>query len=67
VRAKAGVATGGLANPIVSTGETIGAAVLAFLAIALPILTLVVVVLLLAWFARKAGRILRRRRGPAAD
>jgi hypothetical protein len=67
VRAKAGVATGGLANPIVSTGETIGASALAFLAIALPILTLVLVVLALVWFARKAGKVLRRRRGSAAE
>lgn len=67
VRAKAGVATGGLANPIVSTGETIGAGVLAFLAIALPLLTLVLVVLLLAWLVRKASNVLRRRRSAATD
>jgi Domain of unknown function (DUF4126) len=67
VRAKAGVATGGLANPVVSTGETLGASALALLAIALPVLGLVLVVLLLWWVMRRAGRILRRRRGASAD
>jgi hypothetical protein len=67
VRAKAGVATAGLANPVVSTGETIGASVLAVLAIALPLLGLVLGLLLLAWLARKAGKLLFSRRGSPAD
>jgi hypothetical protein len=67
VRAKAGVATAGLANPVVSTGETIGASVLALLAIALPLLGLVLGLFLLAWLARKAGKVLFSRRDRPAD
>jgi hypothetical protein len=58
VRTKSGVMTGGLANPIVSTAETVGATGLALFAVALPIITLVVVVALLVWVVRR----LRRRR-----
>ncbi len=57
--------TGGLANPVVSTAETVGATGLALFAIALPVLALVVVVVLLAWAWRKARRLLGRRRGTA--
>jgi hypothetical protein len=68
VRAKSGVMTGGLANPVVSTVETVGATGLALFAIALPILTLVVVIALLVWLARRAGRLLGRgRKGRSAD
>jgi hypothetical protein len=66
VRAKSGVMTGGLANPVVSTAETVGATGLALFAIALPVIALIVVLLLLVWIGRRAGRALaRRRRGPA--
>jgi hypothetical protein len=58
LRAKSGVATGGLANPVVSTVETIGATGITLLAIAVPILCFVAVVALLWWAARKAGRLL---------
>lgn len=58
LRAKSGLATGGLANPVVSTVETVGATGLAVLAIAVPLLCLVAVVALLWWAARKAGRLL---------
>jgi hypothetical protein len=65
LRAKSGVMTGGLANPVVSTVETIGATGTAVLAIALPLLCLVAVVALLWWATRKAGRLLfGRRTGP---
>jgi hypothetical protein len=58
LRAKSGVATGGLANPVVSTVETVGATGITLLAIAVPILCFVAVVALLWWAARKAGRLL---------
>jgi hypothetical protein len=62
VRAKSGVATGGLANPVVSTAETIGATGLALFAIVLPVLALAVVVLLVVWLVRRIRRFLARRR-----
>jgi hypothetical protein len=62
LRAKSGLATAGLANPVVSTVETVGATGLAVLAIAVPVLCLVAVVALLWWVARKAGRLLFGRR-----
>jgi len=62
LRAKSGVATGGLANPVVSTVETVSATGIAILAIAVPVLCFVAVVALLWWGARKAGRLLFGRR-----
>ena len=62
LRAKSGVATGGLANPVVSTVETVSATGIAILAIAVPVLCFVAVVVLLWWVARKAGRLLFGRR-----
>jgi hypothetical protein len=56
VRAKTGLATGGLGNPVVSTVETVGATGLSILAIALPLACLVLVVLLLVWILRRTGR-----------
>lgn len=58
LRAKSGLATGGLANPVVSSVETVGATGLTVLAIAVPLLCFVAVVALLWWVARKAGRLL---------
>lgn len=67
VRAKSGIMTGGLGNPAVSTAETIGATGLSLFAIALPFVALVVIVVLLVWLARKAGRfILGRGAGTTA-
>ena len=65
IRAKSGLMTGGLANPVVSTVETAGAAGIAVAAIVVPILALIAVIALLYWAARKAGRVLfgRRRSG----
>jgi len=62
LRAKSGVMTGGLANPVVSTVETVGATGLAVLAIAVPLLCLAAVVALLYWATRRAGRLLFGRR-----
>lgn len=64
LRAKSGLATGGLANPVVSTVETVGATFLALMAVVVPILCFVAVVVLLFWAARKAGRLLFGRRNP---
>jgi hypothetical protein len=64
LRAKSGALTGGLANPVVSTVETVGATGVALFAIVLPILTLVAVVAVLYWATRKAGRVLFGRRQP---
>ncbi len=68
LRAKSGAMTGGLANPVVSTVETVGATGLAVLAIVVPVLCLVAVVALLYWGTRKAGRLIfgRGRTPPQA-
>lgn len=58
LRAKTGAMTGGLANPLVSTVETVGATGLAIMAIIVPLLCLVAVVALLYWATRKAGRLI---------
>lgn len=58
LRAKSGVMTLGLANPIVATVETVGATGLAVLAVVVPLLTLAAILLLLYWATRKAGRLL---------
>lgn len=65
VRAKSGLMTGGLANPAVSTVETLGATGLALFAIAMPLLAWLAVVLLLAWIVRRTGRFLSSRRRAA--
>jgi uncharacterized paraquat-inducible protein A len=57
VRAKAGLATGGFANPVVSTGETAGAVVTAIAAIVIPVLCLIGLAVLLFWIGRRAHRI----------
>jgi hypothetical protein len=62
VRAKTGIVTAGLGNPVVSTAETIGATTISILAIAAPILCLFVVIALLFWAMRKAGRSVFKRR-----
>lgn len=62
VRAKSGVTTAGLANPVVSTVETTGAVVLSILAIVLPVLSLIAILFLLFWTTRKVGRLVFGRR-----
>jgi hypothetical protein len=64
LRAKTGVATAGLGNPIVSTAETVGASAVSLLAIVLPALILVVVMALVSWLLVKLLR--RRGRGSPA-
>ena len=67
VRAKSGLMTGGLANPVVSAAETVGATGLALLAVALPIITLGVVVALLVWVVRRVRRRLVGREAGAVE
>jgi hypothetical protein len=67
LRAKSGALTGGLANPVISTVETVGAIGVALFAIVLPVLTLVALVTLLYWATRKTGRLLFGRRSPKSE
>ena len=60
VRAKAGLTTAGLANPVVATGETAGAVGLAIAAIVVPLVCLFVVAVVVLWLARKALRFMSR-------
>ncbi len=64
VRTKAGLATAGVANPVVSTAETVGALGVAALAIAVPLLSLLAIIVFLVWALRRAGRLLFGRRPP---
>lgn len=52
--------TGGLGNPVVATGEWVGALLLTILAIVLPLLALLLLVVLAVWLLRR-----RRRQEPA--
>jgi hypothetical protein len=61
VRAKTGVATAGLGNPVVSTAETAGATLLSVLAIALPLLCLLLVAVVLFWSVRRIARFFAAR------
>lgn len=62
LRAKSGVMTGGLGNPVVATVETAGATGLSLFAIALPFIALLAIVVLLAWVVRKSGKLLFGRK-----
>jgi hypothetical protein len=62
IRAKSGLMTGGLGNPVVSTAETIGATGLSLFAIALPLVALVLIFVLLFWVVRRTGRFFSGRR-----
>jgi hypothetical protein len=64
LRAKSGLTTGGLANPVVATGELGGAVGLSALAIFVPVLAVVAVAALL-YAAFRLGRRLWRRGAPS--
>lgn len=66
VRAKTGIATAGLGNPVVSTVETVGATGLSILAIALPLLCLLLVAAVLFWAVRRIARFAKARRNAQA-
>jgi hypothetical protein len=61
-RLKSGVFTGGLANPAVSTAEWMGALAMAMLAVLVPVVALGVVVVVLFFIIRRAGRVVFGRR-----
>jgi hypothetical protein len=56
VRAKSGLFTGGLANPIVSTSESAGALVLAVIAILVPLVCFALLAVLFVWTIRRFRR-----------
>ena len=58
LRAKTGIATLGVGNPIVSTGETMGAVVIALAAVFVPVVCLIVLVVTLVWVRRRRRRTL---------
>ena len=60
VRAKAGLTTAGLANPVVATGETAGAVGVAVAAIVIPVVCLLAVAVVVLWLARKGLRFMSR-------
>jgi hypothetical protein len=68
LRAKSGVMTAGLANPVVATVETVGATGMAVLALLVPLACLAAIVALLYWVTKKTGRLLfGRNRGTQAS
>jgi hypothetical protein len=66
-RASSGVATVGLANPLVATGEIAGALGLSIAAIVIPIVCALVVLVMLGWLALRTRRFLRNRRDTATS
>jgi len=61
-RAKTGIATAGLGNPVVSTAETVGATSLSLFAILAPLVCFILVLLLVVWLGRKVSNFFRRKR-----
>jgi hypothetical protein len=61
VRAKTGLATGGLGNPVVSTGETAGAVGISVFAIVVPLACLLALAVFFMWVGRRAQRMMARR------
>lgn len=53
--------TAGAGNPVVATGELLGALALSLLGLLLPLLGAAVVIVLLVVMARRAGRLWRDR------
>jgi len=62
LRLKSSALTGGLGNPLVATGEWIGAIITALLAIIVPLICLALLIVLVILVVRKAGRLLFGRR-----
>jgi hypothetical protein len=65
LRAKSTVATGGLGNPVLATGELGGSLLISLLALAVPVLALLLIVLLLVAVYRLVRRLARVGRAPA--
>ncbi len=64
-RLKSTTLTGGMANPVVSTGEWVGALFVALMAVLLPFIGLALSVLLLVYLVRRARRLRRASPRPA--
>jgi hypothetical protein len=64
LRAKTGLATAGLGNPVVSTAETAGATVVSLLALLVPVLCFLLVVAILYWSLRRIARFIAAHRAP---
>ena len=64
LRAKTGLATAGLANPVIATSETAGALTISLLALLVPLISVAGIAVLLIWGGRRVGRILSRARAP---
>ncbi len=64
LRLKSTLTTGGLGNPVVSTGETVGSASLVVFAVFVPVLSLLLLVALGVLVYRGAGRFFSTRRAP---
>lgn len=62
LRAKSSVTTAGAGNPFLATAELAGAATISAMALILPVVTLILVVVLVAFLIRAAGRLLFRRK-----
>jgi hypothetical protein len=60
LRAKSTLATGGLANPVVSTAELGGSLLVSVLALLVPVVALALVIATLVWLFRRARRLARR-------
>lgn len=61
LRAKSTLGTGGLANPVVSTGELGGSILLTVLGLLIPVLALILLAVMLGWLL---GRLLRKPANP---
>lgn len=58
IRAASTATTGGIANPMVSTGEIVGASATSILALTVPVVCVALVVAFLVFAVRRAGRLL---------
>ena len=67
LRLKSTALTGGIGNPLVATGEWIGAILTALLAILVPVICLVLILLLVIYVIHKAGRLFFGRRSTLYD
>jgi hypothetical protein len=66
VRGASSGTTGGLANPLVSTGEAAASTTMTLLAILVPVVAAILVVLFAVWMVRLIVRAMRKRRTHAA-
>jgi hypothetical protein len=64
LRLSSSALTGGAGNPVIATGEWIGAILTALLAILVPVICLVLLLLLVIYVIRKAGRLVFGGRKP---